>query len=181
MIVKYTPVILDPNTAHRKLLMSEDLTSVRKGENQPLPVNPERFDDWPSVRCTEGFTSGTHSWEVEVGDNAGWVLGVVADSTQRKDRPLGKHWILFIHRGQYKVHYPPGRVAAVITERQKAKRIRMQLDWDRGRLSFFDGATNTHLHTITATFTEKLYPYILNGSNLHPLNILPLKVCVKIE
>ncbi|KAG7254789.1 hypothetical protein CRUP_009485 [Coryphaenoides rupestris] len=68
--IKFTPVILDPNTASRSLYLSEDLTSVRrKTTAQDHPDNPERFMAYATILGSEGFISGKHCWEVEVGDH----------------------------------------------------------------------------------------------------------------
>ncbi len=85
--VSSAPVILDPNTAHRALVLSDDLISVRySDDDQPVPDNPERFDRCLCVLGSEGFNSGTHCWDVEVKQSSVWSLGVTTASNQRKGR-----------------------------------------------------------------------------------------------
>ncbi|KAL0199260.1 hypothetical protein M9458_007800, partial [Cirrhinus mrigala] len=53
--VSSAPVILDPNSADPELVVSDDLTSVRYSENkQPVPDNPERFDQVLTQEHTAG-------------------------------------------------------------------------------------------------------------------------------
>ncbi|KAG8007264.1 Tripartite motif-containing protein 35, partial [Nibea albiflora] len=85
-LVSYTPVVLDPNTANAEFILSADLTSVRHGQRQALPENPERTDYHRSVRGWRGFNSGIHSWDVEVGDNAAWFIGAAAETVQKRRR-----------------------------------------------------------------------------------------------
>ncbi|XP_076119145.1 E3 ubiquitin-protein ligase TRIM39-like [Alosa pseudoharengus] len=166
--VEHSPVTLDPNTANPHLLLSQDLTSVRYVQN-----NPQRFDDYLCVLGSEGFNSGTHCWDVEVGENTRWSVGVMAESLQRKGAcyNMSGRWCLYYKAGEYKAHVPP-QPSTLLTVQQKLQRIRVQLDWDRGELSFSDPDNNTHLHTLTHTFTERVFPYFFPGTS--SLRILPV-------
>ncbi|XP_067237276.1 nuclear factor 7, brain-like [Chanodichthys erythropterus] len=162
-IVQSTPVILDPNTAHPHLDLSDDLTCVRYiGINQPLPDNPERFDCYQCVLGSEGFNSGTHCWDVEVTEKSWWVLGVTTASNQRKGLDFYKTDVWWV---QY------GLSGSGFHVKQNLDRVRVYLDYDRGTVSFSDPVTNTHLHTFTTTFTDALFPFFEFSSSL---KILPV-------
>ncbi|XP_035276335.1 tripartite motif-containing protein 35-like [Anguilla anguilla] len=178
--VQYTPVTLDPNTAHPNLLLSEDLTSVRlSDERQQVPDNPERFDTgrW-CVLGSEGFSSGRHCWDVEVGDESYWALGVAKESISRKGAvnwsPAGGVWSIELCIGEYKALSSP---RTVLTVQRKPQRVRVQLDWDRGEVSFSDPRDNTPFYTFKHSFTERVFPFF----NPESLQICPLKVSVRVE
>ncbi|XP_051742774.1 nuclear factor 7, ovary-like [Ctenopharyngodon idella] len=170
-IVQYTPVILDPNTAYPRLVLSDDLTSVRRRENkQPLPDNPERFDYYECLLGSEGFNSGTHCWDVEVKENSSQRFGVTTASNQRKGHSC-------CNTGVWSVWYESPYYASLFQPRtgfhveQYLERVRVYLDYDRGMVSFSDPVSNTHLHTFTTTFTDTLFPFFCCSSSLR---ILPV-------
>ncbi|KAJ4920025.1 hypothetical protein JOQ06_024546 [Pogonophryne albipinna] len=177
-MVSYSPLILDPNTAHPRLFLSEDLTRVRGGgAGQRLPDNPERFDYHLSVLGSEGFISGTHSWDVQVTDSTYWVLGVSAESAQRKGDIKSGLWRIAFYKGKYSA-WSPSAPSTPLCLQKELQRVRVNLDWNRGKLSFSDPDTNTHIHTFTHTYTEKMFPYIYSREEV---KILPLKVCVTVD
>ncbi|XP_017537046.2 tripartite motif-containing protein 35-like [Pygocentrus nattereri] len=180
-ILQYTPVTLDPNTAHPDLHLSDDLTAVENtNQSSSLPDNPERFDVYPCVLGSEGFNSGIHCWDVQVRDSDDWDLGVITESGTRKgSSPWGSVWRLCYYFAKYRIHRP-GQSDLKLLSTENLQRVRVQLDWDRGKVTFTDLLTNTHLHTITHTFTQRVLPYFWNRSG-DPLRILPVKMSVTVE
>ncbi|XP_018586701.2 nuclear factor 7, brain-like [Scleropages formosus] len=177
-VVQYTPVILDPNTAHPNLRLSEDLTSVRCSYRKQLPLNPERFDPCRCVLGSEGFSSGKHSWDVQVGGVYHWFLGVVKESVNRRGNahwnPQGELWCIGLSDTSYTaLTSPPTRLKVV----KKPQKIRVQLDWDGGQLSFSDPSHNTPLYTFKQRFKEKVFPIFFPGSVSIPLKVCPVNDC----
>uniref|UniRef100_A0A667ZZX3 Uncharacterized protein n=1 Tax=Myripristis murdjan TaxID=586833 RepID=A0A667ZZX3_9TELE len=146
--VKFSAVILDPNTANPWLYLSDDLTSVRCGDTeQKLPDNPERNTNYTNVLGSEGFSSGKHSWEVEVGDHPSWTVGLAKESVNRKGEffasPEHGIWCLDYRSGKY-----TNGLSETVTEKS-LQRIRVQLDYDRGKGI---EATHTHIWKYSLTF-----------------------------
>ncbi|XP_064177046.1 E3 ubiquitin-protein ligase TRIM35-like [Anguilla rostrata] len=186
-MVQYTPVTLDPNTAAPWLCLSEDLTSVRNtGFVLQRPDNPERFNPCVDVLGAEGFASGKHSWEVEVGDKPEWTIGVVRESINRKGAitcdPASGIFVVTLRAGD--VYGAEG--VTPLTLKKKPERVKVQLDFDTGEVSFFDSSDMSLIHTFYDLLPERLFPYFspcvnINGSNCGAMQICPVKVSVTIS
>uniref|UniRef100_A0A674JY02 Tripartite motif containing 39 n=1 Tax=Terrapene triunguis TaxID=2587831 RepID=A0A674JY02_9SAUR len=171
---KLSNVTLDPDTAHPQLVLSADGKGVRRGhEQQDLPDNPERFDSVLSVLGRDGFASGRHYWEVEVGVGGIWSVGVARESVRRKGRmsnyPEQEIWAVGHWGGQYRAYTACETILPLPTI---PRRIRVALDYEGGRVAFFD-VDNKFLIFIfpPASFTgERLFPFFLAGS---PLRLCP--------
>ncbi|XP_044837259.1 butyrophilin subfamily 1 member A1-like [Mauremys mutica] len=150
--VQEVNVTLDPDTAYPHLVLSEDRKSVRRGDTrQDLPDNPERFDTEPCVLGCEGFTSGRHCWEVEVGDGRFWAVGVARESVGRKGwisfSPEGGIWAVGRCRwwgGEFQALTSP---VTPLPLSQVPSRIRVCLDCDRGQVTFIDAGDEAPIFT----------------------------------
>ncbi|XP_034644991.1 zinc finger protein RFP-like [Trachemys scripta elegans] len=142
-------VTLDPDTAHPQLILSEDRKSVRRRETQQhLPNNPERFDFWACVLGCEGFTSGRHCWEVEVGRGESWAVGVARESVGRKGRishsPEGGIWAVEQWLGQVRALTTS---MTLLPLSRVPSRIRVCLDCDWGQVTFIDAGDEAPIFT----------------------------------
>ncbi|XP_074092910.1 E3 ubiquitin-protein ligase TRIM39 isoform X2 [Macrotis lagotis] len=173
-------VILDPETAHPNLVLSEDRKSVKFVETRlrDLPDTPRRFTFYPCVLATEGFTSGRHYWEVEVGDKTHWAVGVCQDSVSRKGEltplPETGYWRVRLWNGdKYAATTSPFTPLCI---KVKPKRVGVFLDYEAGTLSFYNVTDRSHIYTFTDTFTEKLWPLFYPGIRAGRKNAAPLTI-----
>ncbi|CAL8241441.1 unnamed protein product, partial [Gadus morhua 'NCC'] len=163
---------LDPNTAHRRLSLSEDSRKVtRVEEAQSYPDHPERFDRWGQVLCREGLT-GRCYWEAEWGGRVN--IGVAYRGMTRRgpgnDSRLGwnnKSWSLVCDdddaAADY-IAYHNGSSTAIGLPPPRSNRVGVYLDRPAGSLSFYrvspggggSSDTLTHIHTFQASFTQEV-------------------------
>ncbi|KAL0964934.1 hypothetical protein UPYG_G00274630 [Umbra pygmaea] len=176
-------VTLDPDTAHRKLILSDDGKQVKHGDiMQNVPDNPERFNPVVSVLGKEGFSSGRFYYEVMVKGKTDWTLGVARESVNRKGKislsPEHGYWSVMLRNGDE--YDALADTSVPLSLRQKPQKVGVFVDYEEGLVSFYDVEARSHIYSFTGcTFTEKLYPYfspILNysGKNSAPLIINPV-------
>uniref|UniRef100_UPI003AAC6474 NLR family CARD domain-containing protein 3-like n=1 Tax=Centroberyx gerrardi TaxID=166262 RepID=UPI003AAC6474 len=155
---------LDPNTAQRKLFLSEDNRKVTEvEEKQRYPDHPERFDCL-QLLCRNGLT-GRCYWEVEW---EGWVyIGVTYRGISRRgvgvDCRLGgneKSWSLECCGYSHSAWHNNRKIVIPSPPSSVSNRVAVYLDWSAGSLSFYTVSSDTliHIHTFHSTFTEPLYP-----------------------
>ncbi|XP_063791356.1 nuclear factor 7, brain-like isoform X2 [Pseudophryne corroboree] len=163
-VVPYlSPVLLDPSTAHPHLLLSDGLTSVKYVDSSlHLPDNPKRFSHCFLVLGSEGFSSGRHYWEVDVGDKTAWDIGMASESCNRKGKiklnPNNGYWAIWLRNGN--VYKATEHSSKTLVLNAIPKKIGIYLDYEGGQISFYNADDMSAIYTFNATFTEKLYPYL---------------------
>lgn len=161
-------VVLDPDTAHCDLVLSDDCKSVKREDTlQDLPDIPERFNPWRCVLGREGFTSGRYYWEVEVVDGGGWTVGVSRQDVKRKGdiefKPEQGIWALGQWAGHFQALTSPNRT--LLPEIQTPKRIRVSLDYEEGRVTFFSVDEEIPIFTFPLASFEgiSVHPWVWLG------------------
>ncbi|KAL0984685.1 hypothetical protein UPYG_G00145250 [Umbra pygmaea] len=168
----YIPVTMDPNTMSPKLTLTDDLCTVKYcEEKQNFPENPERFH-YTGVLGSEGYSRGIHCWDVDVGDNDNWTIGVAKESIPRKMQvkmlPQNGLWVFRYVSGKYKAGTKP---KVHIKDDERPQVIRVRLDCDKGELTFCDLIRNKTLYTFKDEFTEKVFPYFHTQNHICPLRL----------
>ncbi|XP_060927028.1 tripartite motif-containing protein 16-like protein, partial [Limanda limanda] len=170
VFLKYSQEItMDPNTAHRRLLLSEGnrkVTCLR--EDQSYSNHPDRFTVWRQVLSRESLT-GRCYWEVEVAEGVDVAVAYknisrAGGSCESEFGYNDKSWSLYCSRNSYTFYYNSIRTRV---SGRLPSRIGVYLDHSAGVLSFYRVSdTMTLLHRIQTTFTQPLYAgvWVYTGS-----------------
>ncbi|XP_036002752.1 tripartite motif-containing protein 16-like [Fundulus heteroclitus] len=160
---KYSQEItLNPNTANKKLILSEGNRKVtfKDKQEQSYPDHPDRFTDWLQVLSRESLT-GRCYWEVEW-RGEGVYVAVSYKNISRAGR-LGdcrfglndKSWSLYCYKRGFLFYHNNTKTHIF---RPVSSRVGVYLDHRAGILSFYSvSETMTLLHRVQTTFTQPLY------------------------
>ncbi|ROL46438.1 Nuclear factor 7, ovary [Anabarilius grahami] len=131
-------VTLDRDSAHPRLIISEDGKQVRCSDRyQMVPDTLERFDRVVCVLGRQGISSGCHYWEVLVGEKTDWDLGIASCSINRKGKisanPANGFWFLSLRdMNEYVFRTEP---STPINITPKPQSVGVYVDYEKGSTS----------------------------------------------
>ncbi|XP_042070465.1 nuclear factor 7, brain isoform X3 [Haplochromis burtoni] len=173
-------ITLDPTTAHPRLTVSADGKRVYCGDrHQVVPDNPKRFDRVVCLLANQGFNSGRHYWEVEVGGKTDWDLGVASRSINRKGKitvsPAHGYWFLSLRdQSEFAFRTEP---STNLTVHIRPSRVGIYVDYDKGLLSFYNVDAKVLMFTFTDSFSDTIHPFFSPCTNKSGRNEAPLIIC----
>ncbi|XP_041341846.1 E3 ubiquitin-protein ligase TRIM7-like isoform X3 [Pyrgilauda ruficollis] len=155
-------VTLDPSTAHPQLRVAPDGGSViwESAQNLPEPgAEPESEPGTdPSVLGCQGVAAGRRCWDVQVSPEGSWALGVARETPgsraetpgsgaetpgsgaetpgSRAEPPEWELWSMGLCQGQFWALSSLERIP--LSSSRAPGRVRVALDYDGGRVAFFD-------------------------------------------
>ncbi|KAM9273608.1 butyrophilin subfamily 2 member A1-like [Morus bassanus] len=102
------------------------------------PAGPNTPSTVPVLVGKEGFASGKHYWEVEVGQQQDWVLGVVREKERQEEKgtlPGEDYWAL--HRSQGEIFSSEGD-RRIEKQQMTNSMIGVLLDLEEGQVNFYE-------------------------------------------
>ncbi|XP_028311891.1 bloodthirsty-related gene family, member 30 isoform X2 [Gouania willdenowi] len=171
-------VTLNPVTAYPFLILSEDRKQVKRGEKLQFYRNSQhRFDVWSCVLAKEGFSTGRHYWEVFVGENKDWKLGVVSESAQKKGlfdmSPSNGYYALWWSGSQLRALTTPP-LTKVKNSHPRLRQVGVFLDVEEAQVSFYNVKSGSELYSFSGSseFTERMFPLLGTGDKEVPLVLM---------
>ncbi|KAM9314039.1 E3 ubiquitin-protein ligase TRIM39-like [Pholidichthys leucotaenia] len=175
-------VTLDPDTAHPKLILSDDGKQVKHGDvKKNVPDSPKRFTLYANVLGKQSCSSGRFYFEVQVKGKTDWALGVARESINRKGNiklsPQNGHWTLWLRNGNDYEALTGCLVHLLLQSRPE--KVGVFVDYEEGLVSFYDVDAAARIYSFTGcSFNEKLYPFFSLGPYSDGKNAAPFVITV---
>uniref|UniRef100_A0A671QVG6 Myosin-2 heavy chain-like n=1 Tax=Sinocyclocheilus anshuiensis TaxID=1608454 RepID=A0A671QVG6_9TELE len=161
---------LDANTAHRRLVISQDEKEARTSLlPQPVPDTTERYDTAIAALGKDGYDSGKHYWEIGVNGKNCYVVGAARASAQRKGiltyGPSAGYWVILKNRAS-KLFAMADRKVQLNTDALSV--IGVQLDFKNNKVTFYDVERKLEIFSFTGNVLQgKIHPYIETCSDTY--------------
>ncbi|XP_047210566.1 tripartite motif containing 105 [Girardinichthys multiradiatus] len=152
----------DVDTAHPSIHVSRDKTvAVECDVMTQHTSNSKRFLQCVNILAAQGFQSGRHYWEVEVGSSPKWDLGVASETVNRNARiklsPENGYWTLRLRNGgEYWAGTQPWTRVHL---RSSPQRIGVYLDCDERKVAFYDADDMSLLYLFSKSPRGKVFPF----------------------
>nr|XP_046262724.1 tripartite motif containing 105 [Scatophagus argus] len=157
-----SPLTFDVDTAHPSIHVSRDKTmAVECDAVFPYVNHQRRFLQCVNILAAQGFQSGRHYWEVEVGSKPKWDLGVASETINRHARiklsPETGYWTLRLRNGnEYSAGTQPWTRLQL---RSSPQRIGVFLDFEERRVSFYNASDMRLLYSFNNGPRDKVFPF----------------------
>jgi len=175
-----SPLTFDVDTAHPSIHISRDKTAAVECDLMTQYMSHrKRFVQCVNILAAQGFQSGQHYWEVEVGSSPKWDLGVASDAVDRHARiklsPESGYWTLRLRNGnEYSAGTQPWTRLQL---RSSPQRLGVYLDCDERKVSFYNADDMSLLCSFSNGPRGKVFPFFSpcisgSGSKPHPIKLL---------
>ncbi|XP_070593929.1 zinc-binding protein A33-like [Erythrolamprus reginae] len=170
-------IILDLGSSNPFLTIVEEATGVElRVEDRFWLQNPKRLTGPPYVLGLTPITTGRYYWEIEMGKNLDWIVGMAQKSVKGKEPlnffPKEGVWAIELTCGEYQALSEPRTPLSVSGQ---IERVGVYLDFEGGQVSFYNSGSLTHLYTFQACFHDSMVP-ILSTLSSKPLMVWALKL-----
>ncbi|XP_037244493.1 butyrophilin subfamily 1 member A1-like isoform X13 [Falco rusticolus] len=159
-------IVVDWDTAHPYLSIAGDKKSFTyQSQVQKVTLHEGSFDSSVCVLGSEGFSSGKHYWEVDVGKCSDWDLGVARKSAPRKGRitlsPKEGFWALGLSVKFCWARTDPWTQLEV---QENPRKVGVFLNCEEKTLTFFNVTNMSVMFTFQdCAFSEAVYPFFKNS------------------
>ncbi|NXG81595.1 TRI39 ligase, partial [Stercorarius parasiticus] len=181
-------VTLDADTAHARLEISDNGKRVKDtGTIRKVPNKGKRFDSHTFVLAKEGYISGRHYWEVDVGERRSWALGIAREAVTRKGTvtlcPKHGFWVMGFADGREDWAYTDPWTRLRVSG--KLQKIGIFLDISGKKIEFYNAHKKAALYTFTmggdSSQEEKFFPFFSTGPATAKPDDEPLRIAQVLE